>query len=138
MDYVLELRKLVGHRPLLIVGVCIAVLNEQDEILFIERTDNDLFGFPAGSLELGETVEEGAKREIYEETGLTAGKLEFVEVYSGKEQTYTYPNGDECFFVTLLYVCRDYKGELVQTTNETRAAKFYPANSIPQKNCTSC
>ena len=35
-------------------------------------------------MEFGETVEDTARREVFEETGLKLGKLEFFNVYSGK------------------------------------------------------
>src|SRR3989339_1645329 len=38
----------------------------------LEKSESGTFGVPAGKLELGETLEEGAKRELWEETGITA------------------------------------------------------------------
>ena len=40
-------------------------------------------------------MEEAAKRELFEETGLVANSLELFGVFSGIEMRYVYPNGDE-------------------------------------------
>ena len=45
-----------------------------------------VFGPVTGFLEKGETPEEGARREVQEELGLTIEKLKFIGVYSFKEK----------------------------------------------------
>ena len=57
-----------------VVGV-VAVVMRDDRALVVRRANPPLagrWGFPGGVLELGETVVEGAMRELYEETGVTA------------------------------------------------------------------
>lgn len=46
-----------------------AVVNENGEVLLISRKDEDIWSFPKGHAEDGETLEEVALREIKEETG---------------------------------------------------------------------
>jgi len=51
-------RLLVVHRPLIIGGwATLLVLNPQNQLLMIKRTNNDSWGVPGGSIELGETIE---------------------------------------------------------------------------------
>lgn len=60
------------ERP--IVGV-LAVVLRGDRVLVVRRTNPPMpgrWGFPGGVLELGETVAEGAMRELEEETGVKA------------------------------------------------------------------
>ena len=56
-----------------------------------KRTDCGSWGYAGGSVELGESVEQTAERELFEETGLKAQKLELLGVYSGERMQYTYP-----------------------------------------------
>jgi ADP-ribose pyrophosphatase YjhB (NUDIX family) len=57
-----------------IVGV-LAVVLRGDKALVVRRSNPPLagrWGFPGGVLELGETVAQGAVRELFEETGVVA------------------------------------------------------------------
>ncbi|BDZ30260.1 NUDIX domain-containing protein [Lactiplantibacillus sp. WILCCON 0030] len=131
MGYVLDLRKKVGHQPLVVVGAAVIAKNAAAEILLVKRTDNHLWGLPAGSTEPGETVAQTAQRELKEETGLTVGTLELVEVFSGPKFHYQYPNGDVIDSVTILYQASVTGGELVTATNETSAAQYFAPNALP-------
>ena len=68
--YIMDLRKIVGHRPLLQVGASVIVEDEKGRVLLQKRTDNHCWGYPGGSTELDERVEDAAARELREETGL--------------------------------------------------------------------
>lgn len=53
MSYISELRKLVGHQPIINAGATVIVLNEKNEILLNLRTDTNTWGIIGGGLELG-------------------------------------------------------------------------------------
>lgn len=95
------------------------------------RTDNDTWGLPGGVIELGETVEEAAKREVLEETGLTAYDLKLFNIYSGENQHYTYPNGDEVYFVCITYYTRKYDGNIKIDNVESKDLRFFEVNDLP-------
>ena len=57
-NYIMDLRKVVGHAPLLQAGASIIVENENGQVLLEKRTDNHQWGYAGDSIELGETVEE--------------------------------------------------------------------------------
>jgi 8-oxo-dGTP pyrophosphatase MutT (NUDIX family) len=129
----MELRKIVGTRPLIMTGACTIVIDEHDRILLQLRTDNGLWGLPGGSLEPGESMEEVAKRELYEETGLIAGELNLLDVFSGKDLYYQYPHGDEVFNVIVAYICREYQGNILLDEEEVKEIKFFPIQDIPNE-----
>ena len=130
--YIMELRKLVGHRPLLQVGASVIVEDAQGRILLQKRTDNHCWGYAGGSVELDEVVEEAAARELFEETGLTAHSLELFGVFSGPELHYVYPNGDEVSNVDHVYICREYSGDLKCQEDETAELRFFAPEEIPE------
>jgi 8-oxo-dGTP pyrophosphatase MutT (NUDIX family) len=105
-NYIMDLRKIVGHAPLLQCAGSIIIENEKGEILLGRRTDNHKWGYAGGSIELDETVEECARRELFEETGLIADEMDFFMVNSGPEAHYIYPNGDEVYNVEIIYFCK--------------------------------
>lgn len=85
-----------------------------------------------GSVELGESVEQTAERELFEETGLKAQKLELLGVYSGERMQYTYPNGDKVSNVDIVYTCHEYTGELKMQASEVSQLKFIDICDLPE------
>lgn len=135
MGYIMDLRAKVGKMPLVVVGASTIIVNDKQEVLLIRRNDNELWGLPAGSVELNESPVETAIREIYEETGLRVQEngLVLLNVFGGADFFYTYPNGDQCSNVVISYVTDCYSGTLVTATNETTDAQFFPLNQLPEK-----
>ena len=78
MGYVSEIRKKIGHDPLLIVGASVIVTDERGRVLLQHRADNGLWGYHGGCVELAENTEDAARRELLEETGLTADSWEYL------------------------------------------------------------
>ena len=132
-NYVTEMRKLIGTRPMFLCGSAVIVLDARGEFLLHHRTDNDTWGLPGGALELGERLEECAAREVREEVGLTCHSLELFGVYSGPELYYRYPNGNEVHNVTAVYLCRDFSGEIVVDPVEGTEAAFFAVEEIPSE-----
>lgn len=131
-NYIMDLRTVVGHRTLMQVGASVIVENSQGQILLQLRSDNHCWGYAGGSVEIDEDVEDAAKRELYEETGLVANKLELFGVFSGKDMHYTYPNGDDVSNVDVVYICKDYTGTLKCQENEVDELKFFDIDEIPE------
>ena len=69
------------ERPIVGIG---GVVIEGGRALLIRRGNEPLMGqwsIPGGTLELGETLEEGTARELTEETGLEVKVIEMIEVF---------------------------------------------------------
>jgi len=131
MGYIQDLRNYVGTSPLIMVGSGVIIYDKQQGILLQLRSDNHLWGIPGGALELGESLEDAARRELYEETGLIAESLSLLHVFSGKELYNKYPNGDEVYNVANLFFCDHYSGELHLDPEETMQVKFFPLDQLP-------
>lgn len=110
----------------------VLIFNEKNEVLLQQRTDNKKWGLPGGSMELGETFEETARREALEEVNLKVEKLEVFNVYSGEDLHYIYPNGHEVYITTCIYICRNsFTGDIKMDEEETLDAIFYPIDKLP-------
>jgi len=131
-DYISHLRKYVGHQPLLMAGATVLVLNAKNEVLMLRRSDTDDWGVPGGSMELGDTVEETARRELLEETNLTARELELFGVFSGPEQYFRYPNGDEVYNVSVAYIARGVQGDLTMNDGENSDPQYFDLSHLPE------
>ena len=130
-NYIMDLRAVVGHRPLLQVGASVIVVDSENRILLQLRSDNHCWGYAGGAVELDEVVEDAAKRELFKETGLIAESLELFGVFSGKDTHYVYPNGDEVSNIDIVYVCRQYTGTLKCQAGEVDDLRFFRVDEIP-------
>jgi 8-oxo-dGTP pyrophosphatase MutT (NUDIX family) len=129
--YTKEIRKLIGSRPFILVGSTIIVMNDTKEILFQHRSDTKEWGLPGGAMEIGETLEQTAERELFEETGLNARNFKFVDILSDKELYFQYPNGDEVYNVIAVYLAEGISGELAMNDGESIDLKYFPVNKLP-------
>ncbi|MGE6513438.1 NUDIX hydrolase [Lysinibacillus sphaericus] len=133
MGYISELRKFIGSRPIISVGATILVVNEKRKILFQYRSDTLNWGLPGGSMELSETLEEVASRELKEETGLVANQFELIGVFSGPHYYFQYPNGDKTYSVIHLFRAINVSGMLEMNDGESLSLKYFSKNELPEK-----
>lgn len=132
MGYIMDLRKKLGHNPIIGVGATILVFNNKNELLLNLRSDTNNWGIPGGAKELNETLEECAIRELKEETNINVHDLELITVLSGKEYYFKYPNGDELDCVIVLYKVSNYEGELKINDDESKELKFFSLDNLPE------
>ncbi len=132
LDYMRDLRQLVGSRPLIMCGASVMIFDPDNRVLMLHRSDNDTWCFPGGAMELGESTEDTACREAYEETGLEVRDLELFGVFSGPGMSYVYPNGDEVHNVDVVYRTQAYDGEL-RLDHENRDYGFFGLEELPQR-----
>jgi 8-oxo-dGTP diphosphatase len=115
------------ERPVVGVG---GVVIEDGRALLIKRGTEPLRGqwsIPGGTLELGETLQEGVARELLEETGLQVLVLEMIEAFDrifvdpaveNQEST----KGPRYHFVILDYLCERVAGEAAAGSDVTDIA----------------
>jgi len=104
--------------PLLTVD-CV-VFNPRGEVLLIERKNEPFKGhlaLPGGFVDVGETVEDACRRELIEETGVKAGRLTLVGVYSDPKRD---PRGHTASVVFLTRV----RSSKVQAGDDAAAARW--------------
>lgn len=133
MEYIKKLRQYIGHDPILICACGCLIYNEKGQLLLQKRSDDNLWGNPGGSMELGEEIYETLKREIKEETNLELDEknLKLFIIYSGEGQHHIYPNKDEVYIVNIIFEAREYKGELKKDL-ESVDFKFFDIDDLPE------
>lgn len=132
MSYISELRKYVGHQAIINIGATIIVTNDKNELLLNLRSDTGTWGIIGGGMELGESLEETAARELWEEAGLKAERFEMIDVLSGRELFFRYPNGDETYTVIVLYKAVGVSGVPRINDGESRRLEYFSVNALPE------
>jgi 8-oxo-dGTP diphosphatase len=108
------------ERPVVGVG---GLVISNGRVLLIRRGRPPLEGewsIPGGMLELGETVFEGVRRELAEETGIEARVIELIEVFERISLGET--GKPKYHFVVLDYLCALIRGEARAGTDAAEVA----------------
>ena len=133
MNYIQYIRQFVGTKPIIATGAAVVMWNEKMELLLQLRADTNDWGIPGGAMELGDSFEQTAQRELFEETGLIATELKLLTIASGKELYFQYPHGDEVYNATAVYEGNNVAGEL-KHDKESKALGYFPLDQLPVLN----
>ncbi len=132
-SYLGQLRKLIGPRPVLMPGTRIIVENAAGEVLLIRRGDFRLWGWPAGSAELGQTIEETARQELLEETGLSAHGLTPIGFASDPVlDRIDYPHGDVLYAFSMIFHVTEWSGTPRPDHEESLDVRFFAPDALPE------
>lgn len=75
------------------IGVCVLVLNKDDQVLLGQRKNSykaGFYGLPGGRVEVNESLHLAAQRELEEETGLKLSDLTYVGVVRENQAEYDF------------------------------------------------
>ncbi len=131
MEYYESLRTVVGNQPIILVGAMVAIFDEHNRVLMQRDRKKEYWTIPGGLLDMGERIEETARREVKEECGIDITHLNLAGVFSGPDYFETYPNGDQAYSVTILYMTDHYEGKLRPDSVETDDIGFFSLNDLP-------
>jgi ADP-ribose pyrophosphatase YjhB (NUDIX family) len=132
MDYIQHLRSMVGHEKVIMVVAGAMVFDTENRLLLQLRTDSESWGLPGGFMDLNESVQETARREVLEETGLVLKEMSLFGIYSGPDKEKTFDNGDQVSAVQILFRCHDFEGEL-RGSEESFETAFFSLDALPDQ-----
>ncbi len=111
------------------LGVTVVVRDYQGRVLLGRRKNSyhqGWWGMPGGRLEVGETLIDAARRELLEETGLSAEKLLYVGVVRDGQDGYD--------FIHFTFVCESYSGELtLREPEKCEGWEWIAPESVPEQ-----
>jgi len=128
MDYIHELRKEIGSRKI-ILNCAGAVIFRDGKILFQRRTDNGKWGLIGGLVEMNETYEEAALREIREETGLAVKLDSFLGIFHNHDMVWS--NGDAAHVISAMFTASIVSGE-PRIDEESYELRFFGKEEMPE------
>ncbi|HWU46112.1 MAG TPA: NUDIX domain-containing protein [Humibacter sp.] len=107
------------------------VIDDQGRIALVHRKDNGLWALPGGGLELGESIEDCAVREVREETGLDVEITGLVGIYTNPHHVMKYDDGEVRQQFSICYTTRLIGGELAYDSESSDIAWVEP-DKIPR------
>lgn len=129
--YYKNLREKIGEQLIFMPAVAGIIRNQQGEILFGRKHNEDNWGLIAGAIEMGETPAQAMIREALEETGLVIEPVKIIGVYGGQQQRFTYSNGHQVEYLTIVFECQIKSGQLNHINEEMADLKFFCEQAIP-------
>ena len=103
------------------------LLEARGSLLMVRRRFEPRAGawcLPAGFMEFGETPEECALRELYEETGIQGRLTRLFNIYAGKDDPRTRS-------ILILYVA-EHSGGTLAAGDDAIEANYFPLGGLPK------
>ena len=109
------------------------LINDQGHVLLHKRSDNGAWALPGGRMEIGESIEQCAIREMFEETGLHVVVKRVVGVYSDPKNysILRYPSGYAVHYLVVVFEVEQVGGELL-ISEESTDLRFFDVNALPE------
>lgn len=112
----------------------VVVVNDDDALLVIHRTDNDNWALPGGALDLGESLVTTAVREVKEETGIDCEVTGLVGIYTDPKHIIVYTSdGEARQEFSVLFTARP-TGGVPTPSSESREVLWVPRQQILELN----
>ena len=128
MDYIHELRKIIGPRKIML-NCAGALIIREGKILCQRRTDNGKWGLIGGLVEMNETYAEAAIREAREETGLEIRLDAFLGIFHNHNMVWS--NGDAAHVIAAMFTASIVSGE-PRIDGESYELRFFGKDEIPE------
>lgn len=108
-----------------------AVIEHNDKILLIHKTDNDLWALPGGGHDPGESISDTVVREVKEETGYEVEVTGIVGTYTNPHHVMAYDDGEVRQQFSICFSARLLGGQRA-TSNESRAVDWVAPGNIDE------
>jgi ADP-ribose pyrophosphatase YjhB (NUDIX family) len=127
-DFIVHLRRQIGHELLWLPGVTAVVLRD-DAVLLVRRSDNGAWAPVSGIVDPGEHPARAAVREVLEETAVSC----VVEglAWVGVTEPVVYPNGDRAQYLDHTFRCRYVDGTARVADDESLDVGWFDLDGLP-------
>ncbi len=127
-DFVLELRRHIGHASLWLPAVTAVVLHD-GKLLLVRRADTLAWTPITGIVDPGEHPAAAAVREVLEETGVRAVVRRLASVSVG--QPVVHVNGDRAQYLDHTFRCDYVAGAPCPADDESVDCRWFPLDRLP-------
>ncbi len=129
-DFVAALRQKIGHDLLWLPGVGAVVFDDDGRVLLGRRADDGRWTIITGMVEPNEDPAPAAVREVEEEAGVVVEVEHLIDVHVTGPMTF--PNGDQCSFLTTVFRCRYLSGKAQVNDDESTDVGWFSLDELPE------
>jgi ADP-ribose pyrophosphatase YjhB (NUDIX family) len=129
-NYIKKIRELVGDECLILNATAVVIVDENNDILLQQRSDNELWGLPGGLLEVNESIAEGAVREVKEETNLDIEIVRFIGVFLNPFMRWL--EKDIAKVYSFAFVAKVIGNDLLINDSESLDFKYFSYETLPK------
>lgn len=127
-DFIVELRRHIGHAPLWLSGVTAVAIHGR-KVLLVKRSDNGAWTAVTGIVEPGENPADCAAREVREKTGVSARATRLAWVHVTRPAVHA--NGDHAQYLDHVFLMEWLCGEPFAADDECTAAAWFDLDGLP-------
>jgi len=127
-EFIVELRRHIGHAPVWLPAVSAVVIRDQ-QVLLVQRSDNQAWTPVTGIVEPGENPADCAVREVFEEAGIhvVPRRLAWVHV----SDPMVHANGDHAQYLDHVFRMDWVEGEPFAADDESLDARWFDLAEMP-------
>ena len=109
------------------------LINAANQVLLHKRADNGAWALPGGRMEIGESIEQCAVREMFEETGIQVRIKRLVGVYSDPQNycILRYPDGYTVHYLIVVFEVEQIGGQLL-ISDESTDLRYFDVDAMPK------
>ncbi|MEU7616835.1 NUDIX domain-containing protein [Micromonospora rifamycinica] len=111
----------------LVPAAAALVTDEHGRVLLQRRADSGNWSLPGGAMDIGETLQQCAVREVREETGLDIEITGLLGIYTDPHHVIAYPDGEIRQEFTVVYLARAVGGTITLSDESTEVRFVHPA-----------
>lgn len=104
--HIASLRAKVGHELLLLPSVAVLPVDQDGRLILVRQVETGQWATVGGAVDVDESPADAARRETAEEIGTDVELTAILGVVGGPDFRITYPNGDQCAYVSTVYEAR--------------------------------
>lgn len=129
-SHIRDLRAKVGTDLLLLPSVAVVPEDADGRVLLVRQIDTGLWATIGGAVDVDESPEAAARREAREEAGVEVDLTGILGALGGPEFRLTYPNGDQCAYVSIVYSARIVGGTPRPDGEETDGVGWFRRDQL--------
>ncbi|RZT79383.1 ADP-ribose pyrophosphatase YjhB (NUDIX family) [Micromonospora violae] len=112
----------------LVPAAAAIVTDQHGRVLLQRRTDSGNWSLPGGAMDIGETLQQCAVREVKEETGLDIEITGLLGIYTDPHHVIAFPDGEVRQEFTVTYLARVVGGTITVSDESTDVRFIHPTD----------